>query len=237
MRSGDVPIVTFALTLALGGVAYYVFEPPLVLALIYAVPFVIGFWALPALAHLGTGAVPLLVAEPIANIMTRFGMTALGEGVLTHTETGEYEIRYPDDETSDNVPKRWERFAAGRFAIGYERTEQYVGDLHWADGAEVIQTKVAETDGGVTIIDELTRGNEQAYVPRIARAGDKLLILYGEAMARFKDVGGLEGVRRGAVQATQEFGGDTGGYSGRGLWAAMAGFLVFGTMLGWVVFF
>lgn len=211
---------------------------PTVLVIIYGIAFVLGIVLMPLVARIGSGSLPLLVAEPLANLEIRVGMAAIGEAVLTHTAEGKYELRYPDADTSESVPKRWERFALGRFAVGYERTRAYVGDLHWPNGADraSVLSDIA-ADGGTTPENSLERGGFRAFIPSVARPETKLFVLFGEAFERFKDTGGVAGLREGEREGNAEFGGDTSGYSQNATIAGMFVFLSAGIMLGWVVFF
>jgi hypothetical protein len=197
--------------------------------------FLAGFALIPFLGMVSMGALPAILAEPLASNLWKVALSGVGGGRLHQLPTDEYELRARSgDEDPANF---WSRIVGRPFGVSYERTE-----AAFRNRVEQIDPDALVTDGGDSKSGlpgkrerrSIERGGVGTFLDTSQDPG--LFVRVGEKLAALKDTDGLQHVNVAEDQTMRDEAGDTGMET---KWRVIfwLGMTFFGTVAGVGVFF
>jgi len=201
-------------------------------ASLLAIAFVVGMAAIPLAALTVGRSLPHVIREPAAELILLLGALPFGRAVVEQQPDGSY--AFVAEDNHDGPRRAWTRWLFSEIAVGVRVSDETWPDLSLPEETVSEWAKRTPKPGETAPQAAIVRAGEPTFVPDIDY-GDVVIPL-AEPLSRLRDVAGVGEGYESEAAGIEEFGGDTGGFSGRAMLGGTLLFTLLGIVLGWVLF-
>lgn len=183
---------------------------PLLIILVYAIPFLAGALFLPLLSYVSKGALWGAISEPIATVQMMAVMIGAGPVVLREQTDGNYRYQTQVDRDTISPSRNWFPFYGSHLGLDYVRDEQsFDGDAEELDGEVYADGDKRFKATDKAAVGSITRADWKTYIPTDVDFDEHIFVPLGEKVSDLRKTASLAISNRAQRNAAEEHSGNT----------------------------